>query len=133
MRYRTDFNPSLLGAAPDVLEQHIRINLIRLSRALVNLLDNANLAARDAKAKEITLSATMDGNDLLLSVTDNGPGFSENHATDGRGLSEWGSTGIGLAFVDDVAKNHGGLLSIGNRPEGGAVVTLHLPADKKEK
>lgn len=121
------------SAAPDVLERHIRINLIRLSRALVNLLDNANLAARDAKTKEITLSAAIDGNDLRLSVTDNGPGFSENHSADGRGLSEWGSTGIGLAFVEDVAKNHGGHLSIANRPEGGAVVTLHLPASKKEQ
>ena len=121
-----------VSATPDVRERHVRINLIRLSRALVNLLDNANLAARDAKAKGITLSAAMDGNDLQLSVIDNGPGFSENYAADGRGLSEWGSTGIGLAFVEDVAKNHGGHLSIANRPEGGAVVTLHLPTDKKE-
>ena len=121
-----------VSATPDVRERHVRINLIRLSRALVNLLDNANLAARDAKAKGIALSAAVDGNDLQLCVIDNGPGFSENYAADGRGLSEWGSTGIGLAFVEAVAKHHGGHLSIANRPEGGAVVTLHLPTGKKE-
>lgn len=116
----------------DVLGKRIRINLIRLSRALVNLLDNANLAVRSAEAKEIRLSATVDRGDLRISVTDNGPGFSQNHSPDRRGLSEWGSTGIGLAFVEDVAKNHGGHLTIANRPDRGAVVTLHLPVHEKE-
>lgn len=111
----------------DVLEKQIRVNLIRLSRALVNLLDNANLATMEVEVREIKLSATIDGDDLLLSVTDNGSGFSENRPTDSHGLSAWGSTGIGLAFVEEVAKNHGGRLTIANRPTGGAVVTLHMP------
>ena len=123
----------IASANQDVLEKQVRINLIRLSRALVNLLDNANLAAREAAVKEIKLSATIDGDDLLLSVTDNGPGFSENYSPGSRRLSEWGSTGIGLAFVEEVAKNHGGSLIIANRPAGGAVVAMHLPVYEKEK
>lgn len=31
---------------------------------------------------------------------------------------------IGLAFVGEVARNHGGYLDIANRPAGGAVVTF---------
>jgi signal transduction histidine kinase len=122
-----------VSADGNALEKQIRINLIRLSRALVNLLDNANLAAREAEVKEIKLSATVDGEDLILSVTDNGSGFSENYSPNSRGRSEWGSTGIGLAFVEEVARNHGGYLVIANRPAGGAVVTLHVPVCEKDK
>ena len=116
-----------------VLEKQVRINLIRLSRALVNLLDNASLAVREVSEKEIKLSATIDGDKLLLSVTDNGPGFLQKYSPDSRGLSAWGSTGIGLAFVEEVAKNHGGYLTMANHPAGGAVVALHLPVCEKDE
>ena len=115
-----------------VLDQHIRINLIRLSRALVNLLDNAHLAAMAAGEKDIRLAAGLDGNHLVLSVRDHGAGFPDDYAPNSRGLSAWGSTGIGLAFVDEVARNHGGNLTIANAPEGGALVCLRLPLNGKE-
>ena len=115
-----------------VLEKRMRMNLIRLSRALVNLLDNANLAVRNEGDKKIMLSADVRDGELCLSVADNGAGFSENFFASSRVLSEWGSTGIGLAFVEEVAKNHGGYMIIANRPAGGAVVTLHLPLSENE-
>jgi signal transduction histidine kinase len=64
---------------------------------------------------------------LLISVTDSGPGFSENASSPTRGVSEWESTGFGLAFVEEVAKNHGGSLRIANGAGAGAVVSLQLP------
>ena len=35
--------------------------------------------------------------------------------------------GLGLAFVDAIARAHGGSASISDRPGGGAVITLSLP------
>ncbi len=129
-----DWRHSVTVSADDrVLAQRIHINQIRLSRALVNLLDNANLAVRDSPVKEIRLAATMDGHALLLSVIDSGPGFSEAFSSDSRGVSEWGSTGFGLAFVQEVAKNHGGCLLIANSPSGGAVVSLQLPLSEENR
>jgi signal transduction histidine kinase len=123
-----DWRHSVTVLADDrVLAQRIHINQIRLSRAIVNLLDNANLAVRDAPVKEIRLSASVDGSTLLISVTDSGPGFSESAASPTRGVSEWESTGFGLAFVEEVAKNHGGSLRIANGAGAGAVVSLQLP------
>lgn len=123
-----DWRHSVTVLADDrVLTQRIHINQIRLSRAIVNLLDNANLAVRDAPVKEIRLSASVDGSTLLISVTDSGPGFSENASSPTRGVSEWESTGFGLAFVEEVAKNHGGSLRIANGAGAGAVVSLQLP------
>lgn len=120
-----------ISASDAVLAQRIRINQIRLSRAIVNLLDNANLALKDSPVKEITLSATVEGHALLLSVIDSGPGFSEANSSHTRGVSERGSTGLGLAFVEEVAKNHGGDLRIANGSAGGAVVRLQLPVTQE--
>ena len=36
-------------------------------------------------------------------------------------------TGLGLAFVREVATLHGGTARLANHPEGGAVATLQLP------
>ena len=36
-------------------------------------------------------------------------------------------TGLGLAFVKEVAALHGGTARLANHPEGGAVATLLLP------
>lgn len=105
----------------------IDANLIRLSRALVNLLDNAHLAVRNSARQRIVLSVTVEGQSLLCTVSDNGPGFPDQFTSARWGVSEWGSTGIGLAFVEEVAKNHGGVLRIANNPGGGAKAVLSLP------
>ena len=124
----------------------IVVNLIRLSRALVNLLDNAYLASKDAKSPLITASARCRGDFICFDIEDNGRGFPEDGLPEffanetgvksaklraGAGASgqksEWGSTGIGLAFVAAVVKKHGGVMKMYNRPQGGACVTISIP------
>lgn len=102
------------------------VNLARLSRAFINLLDNAHLAVRGKGAPRIVFSAEASDGKARFIVQDNGRGFS-NKFLENRGFSEWGSTGMGLAFVGDVAGNHGGSLSISNLPGGGAAASIELP------
>lgn len=105
-----------------------------LEQALGNLLDNAldftpeggsiELAAREAHKK------------VQLSVTDSGSGIPEYaHARiferfyslpRENGLK---SSGLGLAFVQEVARLHHGDIQLRNREEGGveALLTLHRP------
>ncbi|MGL5179835.1 MAG: ATP-binding protein, partial [Aeromonas veronii] len=37
------------------------------------------------------------------------------------------SSGLGLSFAHEVAHQHGGRLTLANRPEGGAIAELWLP------
>lgn len=111
---------------PQISGQVVCVNLIRFSRAIVNLLDNAQLASRWTDSPRIILMARAAESSVIFRIEDNGRGFSDKFLKY-EGFSEWGSTGIGLAFVGEVVKNHGGELVIDNLPRGGAAVTVSLP------
>lgn len=102
------------------------VNRIRFSRALVNLLDNAHLAVRGHPSPKIQLETLLEGGDVLFNVKDNGHGFPDAALP---ASSLWGSTGIGLVFVNEVVQKHNGRMTITNLAQGGACVTLSLPID----
>lgn len=115
---------------PDFLE--VRAHPSALRRAIANLLQNALRYAGNA---EVGLCAR--GAWVELSVADRGPGIPPDRlhdvlqpftrldnarARDTRGM------GLGLAIVDRVIEAEGGRLELANRPGGGLIVTIRLPA-----
>ncbi|WGR92764.1 ATP-binding protein [Bradyrhizobium sp. ISRA443] len=113
-----------------------------ISQALANLVENAikygkpETAAEppSAAAKEILIEARRDGNQVLLSVTDHGPGIPEGdrkHAVERFVRLEASRTlpgsGLGLSLAAAVATLHGGELRLGDSHPG-LVATLVLPA-----
>ena len=98
-----------------------------LKQTLCNVLDNA----LEASPRWVGLAAARDGDWLVLTVTDAGPGFApEMLAQLGKPYqSSKGRPGggLGLFLVTNVARTLGGSVSARNRPEGGAAVTLRLP------
>lgn len=107
----------------------VSVNVVRLSRALVNLLDNGHRAAGEPAA--LLLSAFRRGGELVLAVDDDGPGMEHLPRPHRSG---WGSTGLGLPFVEEVVREHGGRLEYGrSRRLRGASVTISLPLQKGEK
>ena len=115
-----------LDCRDDARRVRLHINLIRVSRALVNLLDNAWHATDRSRQPEIFLKARRDSKEIILTVEDNGPGFL--HPGGGM-LSSWGSSGLGLSFVKDVAEASHGSFSMKNRPHRGLCCTLRLPEE----
>lgn len=119
----------LISADQEVLQTQISINLIRLSRALVNLLDNASRAVSTMKEPKIEVSICVEGSDISIIVADNGPGFGSEGYSQKR--SGWNSTGIGLGFVKAVIEDHGGEMSISDTVDEGARVIMRFPIEQR--
>jgi signal transduction histidine kinase len=117
-----------------------------ISQALANLVENAvkygkpepaaqPLGADAVKAsREILIEARREGDAVLLSVTDHGPGIPEadrKHAVERFVRLEASRTlpgsGLGLSLASAVATLHGGELRLGDAHPG-LVATLALPA-----
>ncbi len=106
-----------------------------LRRAVRNLVANA---VTYAGATRVAVRA--DGGDRLIEVIDSGPGIAE--AELGRVLEpfyrvepsrsrETGGSGLGLTLARAAAQAHGGELELENRPEGGLIARLRLPASPR--
>ncbi|MEU8709486.1 HAMP domain-containing sensor histidine kinase [Streptomyces sp. NPDC048565] len=104
----------------------------QLARVVGNLLDNAQ---RHAECS-VAVSVRADRGDVLVEVTDDGAGVPEAEQEriferfvrldDARSRDD-GGAGLGLAIARDVASRHGGTLTVGEGPGGGARFTLRLP------
>jgi len=114
-----------------------------IGQALANLVENAIKYGQPAEpqgsvvsldAKQIVVEARREGDQVLLSVTDHGPGIPEGerkHAMErfvrldsSRSLP---GSGLGLSLASAVATLHGGELRLGDAHPG-LVATLVLPA-----
>ncbi|WP_326533069.1 two-component system sensor histidine kinase CreC [Pseudorhodoferax sp.] len=104
-----------------------------LRRAVSNLLANALDFAPAGSA--IALDLQADTRQARIGVRDHGPGIPEyarhqvfekfySLARPGGGKK---STGLGLAFVREIAQQHGGQATLHNATGGGALATLVLP------
>ncbi len=117
---------SVVNTLPDVA---LMLDQGMMQDAILNLVLNA----RDAcgETGQITISAhTIGGTWIEISVSDTGPGFSEEAL--GKALNPFFTTkgdkgsGLGLPMVYDTVKLTGGNLSLRNTPSG-AMVVLRLP------
>lgn len=104
-----------------------------LTQVLANLMINAQQALMDrAPPRRIELGAFRAGADIAIRVADNGPGipdeimrrvFEPYFTTKPAGVG----TGIGLSICRNVVEAHGGKVTLGNRPGGGAQFDITLP------
>jgi signal transduction histidine kinase len=116
-----------------------------LTRVLINLVKNAAEALHGAGTVAITLRERSDseGDSVVLSVEDNGPGipeelgakiFQPNCTTHGKSTDwvpqvGWPVThrGLGLAITHSIVEAAGGNITAANRPQGGACFEIELP------
>lgn len=102
----------------------------RLKQVFLNLLDNA--AKHGGEGKRVDVSVALDGNFVVISIRDYGPGIPEAelpHVTKKfyKGSSKNRGSGIGLAVCSEIVTRHGGALIISNAEGGGCRVQIKLP------
>ncbi|MBX7491960.1 two-component sensor histidine kinase [Qipengyuania sp. 1NDW9] len=107
------------------------VHLTWLKRGLRNLVSNALRYGGDAN-----VSIAREGDEAILRVEDNGPGIPEDRIAEmlepfTRGEASrnraTGGAGLGLTLARAVAEQHGGTLTLSNRPEGGLRAEFRLP------
>lgn len=112
----------------------VRMDFVLMQQALANLAVNA--AMHTPPGTTIEISARIEGADLMLQVADRGPGlppdqleriFDSFHRAPG---AKPGGTGLGLAIVRGFVEAQGGRVHAANRPDGGAIFTITMPANE---
>ena len=103
-----------------------------LRLALSNLIRNASRYGPEKG--QIWLRSSSLNESARLEVTDNGTGVSEADLERlrkpfqrGAGLQSVAGSGLGLALVDAVARQHGGTLTLSRASEGGLRAVIALP------
>ena len=127
---------STVTAGPATTAETVRADPAKLHDIVRNLVENAVNHTPDGTP--IELSATRERGGVVITVADAGPGipeadlpriFERFYRVDkarSRGAAE-GGTGLGLAIVKHLVGLHGGTVQAGNRPQGGAILTVTLP------
>jgi signal transduction histidine kinase len=127
---RPDAAERLGYAGPDHLTIHARP--FALKRALTNLVSNA---VKYGDSARVSLTES-DGHAVALAVEDEGPGippeemerlFQPFQRLETSRNRETGGQGLGLTIARNILRAHGGEVTIGNRPGGGARALVTLP------
>jgi len=127
-----DLTLDVSEALPDVL-----VDPRRIKQVVLNLLSNA--IKFTPAGGEITISAAMSHDSLVIAVKDTGIGMAKEDIPkalerfsqlDRRLARKYEGTGLGLALSRKLMDLHGGTLDIESAPRAGTTVTLTLPASR---
>jgi len=126
-------------APPNTLASPVRGNRELLERMLANLVGNA--IRHNRRGGQVTASSGLEMQDgspwAVVEIADTGPGipadalnriFDRFFRVDKSRSRCGGGTGLGLSIVREIVQRHGGTVTAENRPEGGALFRVRLPA-----
>ena len=104
----------------------------RLRQVFHNLLQNAIDAQADSATPAYDIAVEIRGSELALSIGDRGSGFPGDmirRAFEPYVTTKAKGTGLGLAIVRKIVEEHHGRVTVENRPQNGALVTLYFPLE----
>jgi len=122
-------------AHPDIVfnfssdEIDAQVDRAQLMQVVTNLLQNAI----EAEAKEISISIERKGENVCLTVADNGTGLPEkrDNLLEPYVTTKKKGSGLGLAIVKKIMEDHEGSVVLENNVPSGAKATLVFPVDYK--
>jgi len=114
--------------------EELYVDEIHIQQIMVNLVKNSIDAISQSGASQgrIDIRIKKVASEVLVSVTDNGPGVPENNrqqlfesffTTKPKGV------GLGLSICKTIAAAHGGTLKYSDDMQGGSTFTLSLPLE----
>jgi PAS domain S-box-containing protein len=122
----------LIKLAPDIPRTFLG-DPLRIGQVLLNLLTNA---VKFTEAGHITLSAALEGSQLVFKVIDTGIGmdaeqlarlFTPFQQADGSTTRKFGGTGLGLAITKRILELMGGEIQVESQPGAGSTFEFRFP------
>ena len=114
----------------------IKVDINMMRQVLINLIQNAQDATvNNTKKPSIKINTNKYKNYLILSIEDNGPGFSADilkKAFEPYVTTKSHGTGLGLAIVKKIIEEHEGTIVVENIKNGGANINIQLPISKSK-
>ena len=114
----------------------IKVDINMMRQVLINLIQNAQDAMiNNTKKPSIKINTNKYKNYLILSIVDNGPGFSADilkKAFEPYVTTKSHGTGLGLAIVKKIIEEHEGTIVVENIKNGGANINIQLPISKSK-
>lgn len=107
-----------------------------IEQALFNILHNETLYTQADSTIEI--SATFNKNTLIISIADNGKGFTDEELKllfskfYRSSVKTAGGTGLGLSIVKGFVEAHDGKVKVENNVPNGAKFTIEIPSEALE-
>ncbi|MEK7724371.1 MAG: HAMP domain-containing sensor histidine kinase, partial [Acidobacteriota bacterium] len=107
-----------------------------IRQAIINLLSNAVKYSGNNTDSKIEIEVKDSANEAIIEVRDFGIGISKEelrdiflpfHRSVNDEIQAKGGTGLGLAIVREIARGHGGEISVESEIGQGSVFRLHLP------
>lgn len=110
-------------------DEMLTVNKVRLSRALINLLENAILAPNTKVDKHIEISVRRSDQRLIIVVKDDGTGIEADKLDKVWlvGHSGKNTSGLGLPFARQIVEEHSGEITIESEFGVGTSVMVSLP------
>lgn len=124
------------GGSPS-LPATVHGDRVALRQAAANLLANAVRLAPEGSTIRVVTDA--DDSEVRLAVVDEGPGIAPEHRNlvfqrfwrgDGASARTDGRSGLGLAIVDQMCRDHGGSVELTDATGGGSTFTIRLPRQR---
>ncbi|GHU63189.1 hypothetical protein FACS189418_6010 [Clostridia bacterium] len=107
----------------------VQADALKLKQALINLIKNS-LEAVQSFSGYIHLSLGLSGKYILISISDNGKGFSAEKTKfvfQPFMSDKENGTGLGLSFAKKIIEAHQGNIRFFNKPNQGVVFHIFLP------
>jgi two-component system sensor histidine kinase KdpD len=112
----------------------VKLDFGLIEQAVTNLLHNASVYTADDS--EVTIHSFIEGENCVITITDNGPGFPKEALS--RIFEKFyrvpgtktGGTGLGLSIAHGFVEAHNGTMTVENVEPSGARFIIRLPFQK---
>jgi len=117
------------STAEEIIAKFDRTQLIRV---VTNLVKNGIQAIPEGQDPEIVVSVTEEGEEVILSIKDNGVGIADENKTkvfEPKFTTKSSGMGLGLAMVKNIVNTYNGSIGFTSHDDNGTTFTVKFPKE----